>query len=66
MYIVTLMNNGEKWPLRRTTWAFSMDRAQQFATREEAQAQLDKAKQFMKAAQYKAAQYKAAQIEEVA
>ena len=55
MYIVTLIHNGEKWPLRRTTWAFSMDRAQQFETKDAAQKQLDKAKKFMKAAQYKAA-----------
>ena len=55
MYIVTLTHNGQKWPLRNTTWAFSLDRAQQFETRETAQAQLDKAKQFMRAAQYKAA-----------
>ena len=55
-YIVTLMHNGEKWPLKRTTWAYSMDRAQKFSSVEEAQAQLDKAKKFMKAATYKAAQ----------
>jgi hypothetical protein len=55
MYIVTLVHNGETWPLRKTTWAFSMDRAQQFETIEEAQAQLDKAKKFMPAKQYKAA-----------
>ena len=54
-YIVTLVHNGEKWPLRGTVWAFRMDRAQQFDTREAAQAQLDKARKFMKAAQYKAA-----------
>ena len=55
MYIVTLIHNGEKWPLRRTTWAFSMDRAQQFETQAAAQAQLDKAKKFMPVKQYKAA-----------
>jgi hypothetical protein len=54
-FIVTLTHNGQIWPLRGTVWAFSMDRAQEFATREAAQAQLDKAKPFMKAAQYKAA-----------
>ena len=55
MFIVTVNHNGTEWPLRKTTWAFSMDRAQQFETHEAAQAQLDKAKKFMKAAQYKAA-----------
>ncbi len=55
-YIVVLNHNGQDWPLRRTTWAYSMDRAQEFETKEAAQAQLDKAKQFMKAAQYKAAE----------
>ena len=54
-FIVTLDHNGERWPLRGTCWAFSMDRAQSFETREAAQAQLDKAKQFMSAKQYKAA-----------
>lgn len=60
-YIVTLIHNGQRWPLRGTTWAYSMDRAQVFASREAAQAALDKARKFMKAAQYKAAR-----IEEVA
>lgn len=57
-YIVTVVHNGNEVPLRGTVWAFSMDRAQQFATREEAQAALDKAKQFMKAAVYKKATIK--------
>ena len=61
MYIVTLIHEGQKWPLRGTMWAFSMDRATKYETREAAQAALDKAKKFMKAAQYKAAR-----IEEVA
>lgn len=60
MFIVTLTHNGQKFPLRATVWAMSMERAQQYATREEAQAALDRAKKFMKAAQYKAAK-----IEEV-
>lgn len=55
MFIVTLTHNGQKWPLRGTVWAYSMDRAQKFETREAAQIGLDKAKQFMKARQYKAA-----------
>ncbi len=60
-YIVTLMHAGQKWPLRGTVWAFSMERAQKFESIAEAQAALDKAKPFMKARQYKAAH-----IEEVA
>lgn len=59
-FIVTLIYNGQKLPLRGTTWAYSMDRAQQFATWEDANAALLKAKKFMKAAQFKAAK-----IEEV-
>ena len=55
-FIVTTKNGiGEKVPLRGTIWAFSMDRAQRFDTREAAQAQLDRAKQFMKAKVYKSA-----------
>lgn len=54
-YIVTVEHNGEKWPLRGTTWAYSMERAQRFETREAAQAALLKAKPFMKAATYKKA-----------
>ncbi len=60
-FIVTVKNGaGEKVPLRGTVWAFAMERAQRFETREAAQAALDKAKKFMKARTYKAAQ-----IEEV-
>jgi esterase/lipase superfamily enzyme len=54
-YIVTVNVNGVTWPLRGTTWAYSMDRAQVFASREEAQATLDRAKKFMKATVYKKA-----------
>lgn len=60
-FIVTTPNAlGERVPLRGTVWAFSMDRASQYDTREQAQAALDKAKQFMKAKTYRAAR-----IEEV-
>lgn len=59
--VTTEIALGERVPLRGTVWAFSMDRAQKFDTREAAQAALDKAKQFMKAKFYKAAR-----IEEVA
>jgi hypothetical protein len=55
-FIVTVPHNGETWPLRGTTWAFSMERAQLFETAEAAQAALDRAKPFMKAAIYKKAQ----------
>ena len=44
------------WFLRSTVWAGALDRAQRFQTKEAAQAQLDKAKQFMKVRTYKAAQ----------
>jgi hypothetical protein len=54
-FIVTVTNNGTKWPLRGTVWAFDMERAQKFATQEEAQAALNKAKPFMKAAIFKKA-----------
>ena len=60
MFIVTVTNNGIKWPLRGTVWAFDMSRAQIFPTREAAQAALVKAKPFMKAAIYKRAVIEAA------
>lgn len=54
-FIVTVEHNGSVWPLRGTVWAFSMDRAQHFNTREEAEAALLKAKPFMKATLFKKA-----------
>lgn len=54
-FIVTVIHNGNEVPLRGTVWAFSMDRAQQFETKEAAQAALDSAKKFMKASIYKKA-----------
>jgi hypothetical protein len=54
-FIVTVTHNGNEVPLRGSVWAFSMDRAQVFASREEAQAKLDFAKKFMKASIYKKA-----------
>jgi len=60
MFIVTVTNNGIKWPLRGTIWAFDMSRAQVFETREAAQAALAKARPFMKAAIYKRAVIEAA------
>ena len=55
MFVVTVTNNGIKWPLRGTNWAYSMDRAQQFETHAAAQAALEKARKFMKPAIYKRA-----------
>ena len=55
MFIVTVTHNGNKVPLRGSVWAFHMDRAQKFETPEAAQAALDKAKKFMKAAIYRKA-----------
>jgi hypothetical protein len=54
-FIVTVAHNGEVWPLRGTVWAFDMSRAQKFASPEEAQAALEKARKFMKPAIYKKA-----------
>jgi hypothetical protein len=59
-YIVTLTHNGNRVPLRGTVWAYSMERAQIFATHEDAAAALEKARKFMKAAFFKKAR-----IEEV-
>lgn len=55
-FIVTVKNAiGQDVPLRGTVWAFSMDRAQKFETREAAQVALEKAKKFMKARTFKGA-----------
>ncbi len=59
-FIVTVEHNGQKWPLRGTIWAFSMERAQRFPSREAAAGALRTAKQFMKPGLYKKAK-----IEEV-
>ena len=53
--VVTENGAGELVPLRGTIWALHMERAQLFETKEAAQAALDKAKKFMKAATYKKA-----------
>lgn len=55
MFIVTVTHNGNKVPLRGTVWAFDMDRATKYETREAAQAALDKARKFMRASIYKKA-----------
>lgn len=55
MFIVTITNNGQTYYLRSTIWAFAADRAQRFETEAAARAQLEKARKFMKAAQFKQA-----------
>jgi len=56
-YIVTTPNTTgtARLPLRGTIWAFSMDRAEIFDTRELAQAALDRAAAFSKKRTIKAA-----------
>ncbi len=54
-FVVTVDHNGQTWPLRGTTWAYSADRAQIFESKEAAEAALLKAKKFMKAAIYRKA-----------
>jgi len=58
MFIVTVETPAGTSYLRGTVWTFAgnRDRAKEYETREEAQAALDKAKQFMAARIYKAAQ----------
>jgi hypothetical protein len=55
MFQVTVINQGNTFWLRGTTWAFHAERGTVFESREAAQAALDKAKQFMAARIYKAA-----------
>jgi hypothetical protein len=47
-HIVTVENMGQTFYLRGTTWAFTRERADEFATFDQAQQALDTAKQFMK------------------
>lgn len=49
MFIVKTLHNGEGFYLRRTIFSAYRDRATVFATREEAAAMLNKARQFNKA-----------------
>lgn len=56
MFVITLENKGHKFYLRATTWAFRIERAEAFATRELAQAALTRAATFMNRAQVKLAQ----------
>ena len=55
MFQVHTNHNGQVFGLKNTVWAYSMERATNFPTREAAMAALQKAKPFMKAAVYKAA-----------
>ncbi len=54
-FIVSLTNSQQDWFLRGTTWAGSKDRAQRFATRDDARAALAKAKPFTRPALFKLA-----------
>jgi hypothetical protein len=58
MYIVTTETPAGTSYLRSTVWTFAgrRERADEYPTREAAQAALDKAKKFMPARVYKAAQ----------
>lgn len=53
MYILTLIHLGNKFYLRGTVWSSERTRATEYATQEQAVAALAKAKQFMKAKQFK-------------
>jgi hypothetical protein len=67
-YIVTVEHNGERWPLRGTVWAYSMDRAQHFATEDEARFALEKAASIYRNGErwpLKASIYRKARIEAV-
>ena len=59
MHIATLSHLGNTFYLRSTVWTSERDRATVFASHEEAQAGLLKAKMFMKAKQFKAARIEA-------
>jgi len=56
MHIVKLVHLGATFYLRATVWTSDRSRATEFPSAEAAQSQLLKAKQFMKAAQFKAAE----------
>ena len=55
MFIIKLDYQGSTFYLRSTVWTAEQDRATRFDSPELAQAQLDRAKKFMKTANYKAA-----------
>lgn len=47
MFIATVENKGSTFYLKGSTWAFHVDRAQQFDTREAVEAGIAKAVKFM-------------------
>lgn len=47
--VVTVVNEGVRFWLKGTTWAFSFDRAQRFPTTDLAFAAIERAKKFNKA-----------------
>jgi hypothetical protein len=55
MFIVTLNHLGNTFYLRSTVWSFALDRATRYHTEDAARDALNKARKFMKAAQYRAA-----------
>lgn len=60
-HIVTLQHLGNEFYLRSTIWTADRNRATIFQSEDAARAGLAKAKQFMKAAQFKAARIVAVQ-----
>jgi hypothetical protein len=55
--IIVIENNGQRFFLRGTAWAFSEDRADKFANQDEAKAALERAKKFIKPSQAKKAKF---------
>jgi hypothetical protein len=55
MFIVDTGDRSAPWFLRGTTWSRDPERAQKFATYDDARAALEKAKKFMKPATFHAA-----------
>ena len=49
MYVVTVINKGQKFWLRGTTWAFRLERADKFSSRDAATEKAMKAERFMAA-----------------
>lgn len=47
MFMVTVENQGNTFWLKATTWAFQKERGDTFATKEDATAAIERAKQFM-------------------
>lgn len=62
MFIVTLHHMGATFYLRGTIWTAEKDRGDKFASRSNAEFALDKARKFMKAAQFKLARVVSAEF----